>query len=250
MKHTLKTLRFFWRSFRARHRDHRCELRALLCAISPGDVAVDVGANKGSFTHSLAKKVGKEGRVIAFEPQKELALDLEQITRHLSLSQIEVVEKAVSQYCTKSDFFEPATGHSPSASLVGGNHIPVNWVTRKIDTVSLDWYLKDETRRIACIKIDVEGHELEVLKGGEATILKNCPVLVFECEQRHLSNERVQDVLQWVSDLGYLGHFVQKGKLRPVTEFRAGVHQRKNTGRYWNSPNYCNNFVFYSQAAP
>ena len=65
-------LRFLYRGLRARLRDERAEIAALTGAIRPGDVAVDVGAHKGSFLPSLSWAAGP-GKVVAFEPQPVLA---------------------------------------------------------------------------------------------------------------------------------------------------------------------------------
>ena len=74
----MSLLPLYWRAWRARLRDHRMELGSLLSALSPGDCALDVGANKGSFAYLLSRRVGPTGRVIAFEPQARLATYLRQ----------------------------------------------------------------------------------------------------------------------------------------------------------------------------
>ena len=160
----LRKLKFLYRSFKSRYRDHKIEIDALLESIEPGDIAIDVSANKGSFTHPLAMAVGKEGRLLAFEPQIALANYLRQIFNELSLPQCEIYEVGISDRKGNSDLHIPMEGTNPSASIVGGSHIPKYWTSQEIQITSLDLFLTDETRKVACIKIDVEDNELNVSK--------------------------------------------------------------------------------------
>jgi FkbM family methyltransferase len=244
LKNIYSKYKFLWRSHKAHLKDHRCEIQALLGPVREGHVAIDIGANKGSFTHALAKKVGISGRAIAFEPQPVLASYLRDMFSSLKLVQCEVIEMGLSDNSGSSQLFCPPTGNSPSASLVPGDHIPTDWISHEIPLTTLDDFLKNETRKISCIKIDTEGHEWEVLKGAEQTIQKNLPTLVFECEQRHLLNATVEDILNWVKALGYTGTFVCRGRRRPLEEFRIELHQKQSSSDYWNSRFYCNNFIF------
>ena len=59
-------------------------------------------------------------------------------------------------------------------------------VTKKLDNFNF-------TNKISFIKIDVEGHEIEVIEGGKLMIKKNKPVLLVEIEERH-SKKNVHDV--------------------------------------------------------
>ena len=63
--------RFIYRGLRARFRDQNLEITALINHLKEDDVAIDVGANKGSYLWALSKAVPR-GKVIAFEPQQKL----------------------------------------------------------------------------------------------------------------------------------------------------------------------------------
>ena len=61
---------------------------------------------------------------------------------------------------------------------------------------------------VRLMKVDVEGHELEVLQGGEQLLRRDVPVLLVEIEQRHLGEGRtVGDVIAWLRGLGYGASF-------------------------------------------
>jgi hypothetical protein len=77
---TTESIRFRIRALKALFRDQRTEFVAIWRHLRPGDIACDIGANKGSFIYWLSWWV-RGGRVVAFEPQPELARDLVNICR-------------------------------------------------------------------------------------------------------------------------------------------------------------------------
>jgi hypothetical protein len=93
------------------------------------------------------------------------------------------------------------------------------------------------------MKIDVEGHELAVFRGARETLRRDSPVLVFECENRHISGDDVFMVLDYLRSLGYDGSFVCRGALMPISGFDPAIHQRQVGERFWDRKDYCNNFV-------
>ena len=233
--------KFLWRSFKAKNRDHKTEIKELGKVLKHGDIAIDIGANKGSFTHSLSRFVGKTGTVFAFEPQKVLFNYLKDMCR----SNVVVKSTPLSNKRKSAEFFIPANGDSPGATLVKGDHIPNGWIPVKVSTDSLDSILKDIKKPIKAIKIDVEGHELEVLKGANCILEKNKPLIVVECEQRHLIGRKIEEVFEWIISMGYTGKFVCNNKLIPLDEFNLIKHQNSEGDRYWDKKDYCNNFIFY-----
>ena len=65
---------------------------------------------------------------------------------------------------------------------------------------------------ISFIKIDVEGHETEVIEGGIKTINKNKPILLVEIEERH-SKRKVIDVIKFINSLGYKSYYLNEKEL-------------------------------------
>jgi FkbM family methyltransferase len=236
-------LRFLWRAIKGRFRDQKCEVRALLSSLAPGDVAVDVGSNKGSYLYWLSRAVPR-GRVIAFEPQPVLAAYLKQVCAATGLGNVRIEASGVSDKRGRLTLYIPGESDSPAASFE--KIVSVNERCRVVDVpvVTLDEYFEGCEGRIGAVKIDVEGHELAVLRGAVGILSRHKPVVVLECETRHLTNATVLDVVRYVEDLGYEGSFIQRGKPRPVSEFDPDIHQKSEGERYWNSKDYCNNFVF------
>ena len=65
---------------------------------------------------------------------------------------------------------------------------------------------------ISFIKIDVEGHEMEVIEGANETITKNKPILLVEIEERH-SKKKVIDTIKFIEALGYKSYYFNEKKL-------------------------------------
>ena len=238
---TSESIRFRLRALKARFRDQTAEFEVINRHLRPGDIACDIGANKGSFVPWLSRWCGT-GRVVAFEPQPDLARRLADVCRATGLDNVTVEAKAVYSHSGNQDLFLPA-GHQPGASLQRAAVEAESFTTLSVPLVSLDDYF-DANEKIALLKIDVEGAELGVFKGAERILRQHAPLLVFECENRHLAPGTVQDVFSYLEGLGYQGSFICRDQVLPISEFDATVHQRQDGEWFWKRKDYCNNFVF------
>jgi FkbM family methyltransferase len=236
-------LRFLYRAYKARYRDQKQEIAALLQVVKPGDTVLDIGANKGSYLWWLSRVAGF-GRVVAFEPQKQLADYLKAACRVCGLNNVLIEQMAVSE-CSGETFLNiPGETSSPEASIepVITNHEKCR--REKVTMVSLDEYFADEKSRISAIKMDVEGHELSVFRGATQVLQKHSPLLVFESENRHQrGGGAVTDVLAYLTAIGYNGFFIKENQLLSLEKFDPVKHQRQEGPRYWDSKDYCNNFI-------
>jgi FkbM family methyltransferase len=236
-------LRFLYRNFKARFRDQRVEISALLEFLHPGAVAIDVGANKGSYLYWLSRAVGP-GRVYAFEPQKRLAEYLTRACARAGLDNVSVNAGAVGDRSGMATLHIPGTsGDSPGASLSAAVSARETCASETIPVVTLDEHLASEKGPIRALKIDVEGHELAVFQGARQILETHSPILVFECERRHLSGHTMDDVFAFLKALGYDGSFIHRRRLRPLSQFDPETHQRQDGDRFWTHADYCNNFV-------
>ncbi len=142
--------------------------------IKKGDVVLDVGANIGYDTLILAKLVGKNGRVFAFEPGPINFQLLEKNIKINEYNNVTLVNKAVSKdnksiklYLNETN----GTGHKiDDISNLG---VKLNRKSIDIESIKLDDFLKNKKiKKIDFVKIDVEGSESEVIKGMN-NIFKN-----------------------------------------------------------------------------
>jgi FkbM family methyltransferase len=240
--------RFLYRALRARYRDERAEISALRAAIRPGETAVDVGAHKGSFLPWLSRAAGP-GRVVAFEPQPVLAGYLRRACRAAGLDNVVVEAAGASERGGSATLRVPGGGDSsPGASFEPAVAAISSGRDVCVPVVSLDEYFREWTGRVAAMKVDVEGHELSVLRGAERILREDGPLLVVECEERHRGEGGVREVLRFLEERGYGGSFVRRARLVPIRDFDPAVHQRRAGPRFWDAPDYCNNFVLRKAA--
>jgi FkbM family methyltransferase len=237
--------RFHIRALKARFRDQRAEFDVIKRHLRPDDVVCDIGANKGSFLGWLAKWV-PDGRVVAFEPQPDLARYLTDICGSMPLRNVSVEPQAVYSQSGHLDLFMP-TGHQPGASLHRPDMDAGGVTTISVPTVALDDYF-DPGEKVALLKIDVEGAELAVFRGAERILRQHAPLLVFECENRHLAPGSVRDVFSYLEGLGYEGSFIRGDEVLPLASFDAAIHQRQEGDWFWKKNGYCNNFIFRRRA--
>ena len=198
--------------------------------------ALDIGANRGLYTYALSQIFD---HVESFEPQP-------------SCNQI------IKDYSTKN---QRVTVHTSALSNTNGEiklHIPIirgrvnvtlatgcasvtppscEHSILRVPVKTLDEY---NFQDVDFIKIDVEGHEVKVIEGGEQTILKWHPVLLIEIEQRHLPSMSIETIFDRIISLGYDGFFLQTNRLVSISLFDVNVHQ--NSSPY--DSRYVNNFIF------
>jgi FkbM family methyltransferase len=238
---------FLVRGLKARLLAQRIEFRLIRQHVRITDTVCDIGANKGSFVFWLSRWC-RRGRVVAFEPQPQFAQLLVRLTGDLKLDNVTVEQKAVFSKQGQADLFVPK-GHSPGASLVSKTAGASDFETISVPMVRLDDYFA-QGQPITFMKVDVEGAELDVFKGAERILREQSPLLIFECENRHLNGISVGDVFAYLNALGYAGHFIAGNSLLPVSKFDAAVHQRQDGEWFWKAKGYCNNFVFSKTPLP
>ena len=232
--------RFHVRGLKTRFKQ-AAELGAIRDHVRPDSIVCDVGAYKGSYLYWLSRWC-RNGKVFAFEPLSDFADSLTDICANQSNVTIE--ELAVSNSSGIRTIYVPID-HPQGASLVKDDQTMGPCTMRQIQSVSLDDYFSNE-EQIALLKVDVEGTELDVFKGAAQILLRQSPLLVFECESRHLRKTQtsMSEVFLYLRSLGYEGHFVLRNRVLPLCAFDPMKHQREDGEAYWNNKDYCNNFIF------
>jgi len=151
--------------------------------LGPGDTAVDVGANVGYMTSIMARRVGSAGRVVVFEPQPDVFSQLQRnvdgwLRAGPAIGQVELHQVALSSASAELSLSVPEDDDENHIRATLGalgaeqaRSIPVQ--ARRLDDIV------KPSDRIAVMKLDAEGHELEVLRGAERS-LRETSVVIFE----------------------------------------------------------------------
>lgn len=152
--------------------------------LKTGDVAIDVGANGGIWTHDLLKSVGASGRVFAFEADPYYALATSLFFRMMRWKNITLFGFGLSD---KEEKVPLRIVESDGIRATGGSFIDKNADRKDKDVAvvqlkTLDSLLEEYPLllRVAVIKCDVEGFELFVFQGATETIRKARPFIVLE----------------------------------------------------------------------
>jgi FkbM family methyltransferase len=153
--------------------------------LKENDFFIDIGSNIGLMSLHAAKILGGSGRVLSFEPQPSTYDILRKNIKLNHFANIEAVNIAIGSTNGTVDIYDNMEINRGSASLIKPNHTESS---NQISIKSLDKYLEEHriNCNINCIKIDVEGWELEVLKGANKTLSGlNAPICIIECSTLH-----------------------------------------------------------------
>lgn len=229
------------------------QLARSLC--DPDRISLDIGASIGEFTIAM---LASSQSVIAFEPRpaqaRELSAMFEAVGAPVRIQAVALSDKpgVTSMRVVQDDPGRSTIDDSNTLSDLGDSDEPggnpvqtIDVPVQCLDDLGLD--------NVGLVKIDVEGHELAVLRGAADTITRNRPAVLVEAEERHHPNA-VAAITEFLSGLGYAGYFDVGGTRRPVEEFDAAEHQNAANigGREdgWAVRGlYVNNFVFLPKDA-
>ncbi len=214
------------------------EIRRLDEVCGRGGTMVDIGGWYGPWARRL---VHRADQVVIIEPTP-----LYQVLRRTLPPEVAVIAGAASDHCGAAEIWLPpsdAGGRGISSLHPRDAHstsITVPLVT--LDGLGL--------RDVTFIKIDVEGHEVPVLRGAAETIRRDRPRLLVEVEARI---QPVSDVISLVESLGYRGWVLPGRRWVPVADFplaacqasAAQVAERGLLARaLWPFPRYVNSVLF------
>ena len=214
--------RLLHRAWRYRLRTERQEIAFVRALSQPGDLVIDVGAHRGAFTYWMARAVGKNGLVLAFEPLPELTKYLMSLAKTYADDRVRVFGSALSNREGMATL-HLAGHHLGTASLE--IELDIMGPPMEVETTMLDACLArlDTGRTVSLIKCDVECHELAVFQGAEATLQNSKPFLVFESGNLQDRHRCSRPVFQLLESLGFVGFFFFKSSLVPLSRYDPGL---------------------------
>jgi FkbM family methyltransferase len=208
--------RLFWFGYH-----HLEENRFFSRLLKPEHVLLDIGANFGEFTILAAKYITR-GRIFSFEPDPKTFCKLKRNCELNALTNVVLFDCALGEREEKVNLYTPTSqSHEGLMSL-----LPIS--NEKEDISSVIVRCLDNIKEIAShnridfVKIDVEGAELEVLKGGFNTFAKHTPMIIIEINEERFSKFGycAKDLISFIGKIKQYNFFLfhLDGGLIPISE--------------------------------
>ena len=176
---------------------------AILSAVRPGMVVYDIGSHIGSIALGTARLVGKTGCVVAFDGDPENIVRLRENARRNGVEdRLRVVHGAVWSSslsdgipfrrggAVKSRGGVEANGNRP---VVGKGEVII------VPAITIDDFISIGGPQPHLIKIDVEGGEYEVLRGGAELFGGQKPLIIAEVHHQEAANQ----ICSWLNEYQY-----------------------------------------------
>lgn len=221
--------------------DEEAEILLMPFFLNQNSTFFDVGANKGLYTRS-AEKLINPSNIYSFEPIPELHFALRRMFRKSNIHRI-----ALSDDEGSVRFKIPFIGEVEykSRGKLNTGFVEEGETRARIiqvDVSTLDRFAAGkDIKGIDLVKIDVEGHELRVIRGAEDTLRKMQPVLQIEIEQRHHSSP-IDEIIAEIEKIGYTCHYLDPEK-KAIRQLHEGTGQLQSKDHF-KTKNYIHNFIF------
>jgi FkbM family methyltransferase len=198
--------------------------------IRPGDTAIDIGANIGFYTIELAKMVGREGRVIAFEPDDVNFARLQDGT---------------SAYGNVRAYPHAVAANDGQLTVYKSNQLNVDHRTYEpptyqsshpVKAMSLDSFLNLKDR-VNFIKMDIQGYEMEALKGMQTLLSTQKNIsMVSECWPAglQLAGSSASAYINALKALDFRVFLLLDGKQVLVDDALTDIIEQCETDTYYN----------------
>ncbi|QDT56036.1 hypothetical protein Pan44_40860 [Caulifigura coniformis] len=211
-----------WMRSLRRWRRGEPELQLLAGLVDPHRTAVDVGANKGTYTWFLSRLCR---HVYAYEPNPAMRWMLTRCTPQ----NVTVFPRALSDQAGQSVLRVPRREgrYSNNIGTLRPASTDADCELIPVTTTRLD---DDGLVDVGFLKIDVEGHEQQVLRGARELIARDRPVLLVEIIAEH-NGRPVDETIEFVERLGYCAHVVQGIQLEEWASVRMSRAQREASGQ-------------------
>ena len=205
-------------------------------------VMIDIGANVGSFVYQLERKLSPQN-IYAFEPNSKLYQRLKRI-----FPQVHIFPLALSDRNETAEFKIPVIKGKTYTSrgtlkLDYRENGEAKHFLQQVKVIKLDdWSGLENLKKIDFIKIDVEGNEMNTLRGARKVIEKYRPTLMVEMEQRHHS-EPLQQLISEIEGWDYETFFLNRNtfELEKLSEKIIAGLSEKTLG---SKQDYINNMIF------
>jgi FkbM family methyltransferase len=237
---------FYW--FKGDYIKSEVNLFRKLC--DPKRNTLDIGANQGLYSMYLSRF---SSHLYCFEPLPWLAKNLK--SKFSGTGNVSVINCALGSKTETAVIHIPVTKemqYDTRSSLLGNFNEQLIEGNQVVETKNVPVAVKRlddfKLENIGFMKVDVEGFEVEVLKGGVETITRNQPNIYIEIEQKHHQDMPITRIFDFILSLGYGGYFRFEQKLLPIKQFNPDLHQAKGSDGV--KGRYCGDFIFLPNDGP
>jgi FkbM family methyltransferase len=205
------------------------------CIVKPGDKVLCVGAHIGYHAVELAKLIGPEGSLYAIEASP---LNFNYLSKNISLNQInnaQLFNNAAFSKEIELSFVTylgtgANTGHSHVLSDNNNQDKEQESIITKVKGVRIDTLLPlEKVEKIRLIQMDIEGCEIEAIKGAEELIKRSDDLVVIQewCPKMMEQFSSVEEYLRFWKDLGYsFGNITERKGIQAISEGELLSSQR------------------------
>jgi FkbM family methyltransferase len=194
--------------------------------LGPGMVMFDVGAHHGLYSVIAATRVGPSGQVVAFEPSPRERRRMETHRRINRLEQMSIEPLGLGSEPGRASLFLPKRKDSGFNSMKPSDDLRASSDEIEVEISTLDEYISRRSiPRVDLIKIDVEGGELNVLKGGAHLLAgEGRPAILAEVEDERTEpwGYEAAEIVRALEEAGYRWFLPRPGgRLEPFETQRA-----------------------------
>lgn len=177
--------------------------------LAEGNTYIDVGSNIGLMAITASKCVGEKGVVLAIEPNPETREILSRNIAHNELSNISILDKAIGSQAGTAIIYPNWNINRGGASLINRS---TDQSGTPVEVCTLDEVVSQMNLAPDVIKIDVEGFELEVLKGAKSLLTQtNPPIIILEISQeRKTVGGNGEELIDFLLNLNQYDFFIGK----------------------------------------
>jgi FkbM family methyltransferase len=195
--------------------------RVIKKIITRGMTVIDLGANIGYYTLIESKLVGSEGKIVAVEPNSENIKFLKLNIQKNGIKNVTVIEAAIGD----RDGFdtlhlsETSNWHSmisnPSLKQLNSVEVKVRQLDNLIEELGVS---------VSLIRMDIEGYEINVIRGMIRTLQKYGPRLVVELHPQLVGSQAICNLLITLKTLGYVAtHIIERERDHPYLENNRAI---------------------------
>ncbi len=206
------------------------EIELLKKHIHKSDFVLDIGSNIGFFSKILSQMVGPNGKVHCFEPDKTNFNHLQDYCKHLG--NVHLVNKAVG---AKNENLKIYT--SKKLNVDHRTYKPEEFDKEiEIEAVSIDEYL-GENKKIHFIKMDIQGFEMQAIKGMEKTLTENHEVkIISELWPYGLSKagSSATEYFNFLTQKGFICYLLEEKSLKRLNPEKVESIKTLSEEHYFN----------------